>query len=140
MSGNPVHHELLDPEAEAGMGHIELARWADRILIAPASANFIARLAHGMADDLLSTVCLASAAPILLAPAMNQQMWLNSSTQDNTRLLEQRGVRVLGPDTGSQACGDIGPGRLLEPAEIQAQLNSSSLINYIQNFSVSKKV
>lgn len=118
LSGHPVHTTLLDPAAEAGMGHIELARWADHILIAPATADLIARLVAGMADDLLSTLCLASAAPVSLAPAMNQQMWKHPATQQNIQTLEQRGVHILGPDQGAQACGDIGPGRMLEPAAL----------------------
>ena len=122
LSGNPVHTTLLDPAAEAGMGHIELARWADHILIAPATADLIARLAAGMADDLLTTLCLASAAPLSLAPAMNQQMWKHPATQHNIQLLQARGVRLLGPDQGVQACGDVGPGRMLEPAAIAGQL------------------
>ncbi|MCW8962894.1 MAG: bifunctional phosphopantothenoylcysteine decarboxylase/phosphopantothenate--cysteine ligase CoaBC [Gammaproteobacteria bacterium] len=125
LSGNPVHHELLDETAEAGMGHIELAKWADRILIAPASANFIARLRQGMASDLLSTLCLASSAPILVAPAMNQQMWSNAQTQENVASLEQRGIHILGPDIGDQACGDFGAGRMLEPADLLQHLNLS---------------
>jgi len=125
LSGNPVHHELLDETAEAGMGHIELAKWADRILVAPASANFIARLRQGMASDLLSTLCLASAAPILVAPAMNQQMWSNAQTQENVAGLEQRGIHILGPDIGDQACGDFGAGRMLEPADLLQHLNRS---------------
>ena len=120
VSGNPVHSALLDERAEAGMGHIELARWAHLVLVAPATANVIARLAAGMADDLLSTVCLASAAPIALAPAMNQQMWAAAATQDNVRRLAARGVHVLGPAYGDQACGDVGAGRMLEPLEIAA--------------------
>lgn len=118
VSGHRVHTELLDEEAEAGMGHIELARWADRILVAPATADFMARLAHGLAPDLLSTLCLASTAPISLAPAMNQQMWSNAATRENTEILLARGIELLGPGTGDQACGDVGPGRMLEPAEI----------------------
>ena len=118
LSGNPVHTTLLDPEAEAGMGHIELARWADLVLIAPASANFMARLAHGHASDLLSTLCLATAAPIAIAPAMNQQMWADPATQRNLLILQEKAIRVLGPASGSQACGDVGPGRMLEPGEI----------------------
>lgn len=125
LSGNPVHRDLLDESAEAGMGHIELARWADRILVAPASANFIARLAHGMADDLLTTLCLASAEPILVAPAMNQQMWANSQTQANIQRIQQRNIEILGPDTGEQACGDFGEGRMLEPRDLLVQLNLS---------------
>lgn len=124
LSGHPVHTTLLDPAAEAGMGHIELARWAEHILIAPATADLIARLVAGMADDLLSTLCLASAAPVSLAPAMNQQMWKHPATQQNIQTLEQRGVQILGPDQGVQACGDIGPGRMLEPtALLQAMLD-----------------
>ncbi len=118
LSGLPVHTRLLDEQAEAGMGHIELARWADRIIIAPATANIIARLAHGLADDLLTTLCLASSAPINLAPAMNQQMWRAAATTANIDLLKQRGVGILGPAVGEQACGDVGPGRMLEPVQI----------------------
>ncbi len=118
VSGREVRTSLLDTTAEAAMGHIELARWADRILIAPSSANLIARLAAGMADDLLTTVCLASAAPISLAPAMNQQMWQASAVQANLALLRERGIEILGPGEGDQACGDVGPGRMLEPAEL----------------------
>ena len=125
LSGHPVHVELLDHEAEATMSHIALARWADRIVVAPASANFIARLSHGLADDLLSTLCLASAAPLLLAPAMNQQMWLNSATQENVRRVQTRGAVLLGPAAGSQACGETGPGRMAEPDEIVRALGDS---------------
>ena len=118
LSGKPVHTQLLDHNAEAGMGHIELARWSDVVLVAPGSANFIAKLAHGVADDLLSTLCLASEAPMLVAPAMNQQMWKNRATQDNIALLQQRDVTIVGPAAGEQACGEVGPGRMLEPAEL----------------------
>jgi len=118
VSGNPVRTELLDEAAEAGMGHIELARWADTVLVAPATAHFIARLAHGLADDLLSTICLATAAPVVLAPAMNQQMWSNLATRANCETLEQRGVRLIGPASGAQACGETGPGRMVEPSEL----------------------
>ena len=118
LSGNPVHRDLLDPAAEAAMGHIELARWAELLLVAPASADFMARLAAGLANDLLSTLCLATQAPLLLAPAMNQAMWRNVATQANLRVLEQRGVRIAGPARGLQACGDDGPGRMLEPLEL----------------------
>ena len=118
VSGQPVRIELLDVNAEAGMGHIELARWADLILIAPASADFIARLAHGMANDLLSTLCLATDRPIALAPAMNRLMWQNAATRDNCRLLARRGVKLWGPGVGEQACGEIGAGRMLEPLEL----------------------
>lgn len=120
LSGNPVHTDLLDPAAEAAMGHIELARWADLLLVAPASADFMARLAQGKGDDLLTTVCLATAATIALAPAMNQGMWRNVATQDNLKILQARKVRIFGPAEGSQACGDIGPGRMLEPLQIAA--------------------
>lgn len=115
LSGRPVRDSLLDPAAEAGMGHIELARWADVILIAPASANSIAKLAAGMADDLLSTLCLASRVPIAIAPAMNQQMWQAPATIENIRTLQRRSVQIWGPAEGEQACGEIGPGRMLEP-------------------------
>ena len=125
LSGHPVHVELLDHETEAAMSHIALARWADRIVAAPASANFIARLSHGLADDLLSTLCLASAAPLLLAPAMNQQMWLNSATQENVQRLQARGAVLLGPAAGSQACGETGPGRMAEPDDIVRALGDS---------------
>jgi len=118
LSGRPVRESLWDSAAEAAMGHIELARWADLVLVAPASADFMARLATGRADDLLSTLCLATAAPIALAPAMNQQMWANAATQANAGLLRQRGVMLLGPATGEQACGETGAGRMLEPTEI----------------------
>lgn len=122
VSGFPVRSELWDQAAEAAMGHIELARWADEILIAPATADFIAQLAHGLAGDLLSTLCLATRAPIAIAPAMNQAMWAHPATQANIALLKQRGVRVLGPATGEQACGDVGAGRMLEPTELAALL------------------
>ncbi len=118
VSGHPVYQHLLDTDAEAGMGHIELARWADAVLVAPASANFLARLAQGRADDLLTAVCLATAAPVAVAPAMNQQMWNNAMTQTNVASLKKNGVRIFGPAEGSQACGEIGPGRMLEPAEL----------------------
>jgi phosphopantothenoylcysteine decarboxylase/phosphopantothenate--cysteine ligase len=118
LSGNPVHTTLLDPAAEAGMGHIQLARWADLILIAPASADFIARLVQGQGDDLLTTLCLATPAPIAVAPAMNQGMWRNASTQANVEVLKQRKVHIFGPAAGEQACGDIGPGRMLETLEL----------------------
>lgn len=124
LSGNPVHTDLLDPAAEAAMGHIELARWADLVLVAPASADFIARLAQGKGDDLLTTVCLATAAPISLAPAMNQGMWSSPATQDNLTLLQARNIRLFGPAEGSQACGDVGPGRMLEAEEIAAEAAS----------------
>ena len=118
LSGRPVHTELLDTEAELGMGHIELARWADLLLIAPATADLLARLAAGRADDLLATVALATAAPKLLAPAMNQQMWRDPATSANVATLTERGFRMVGPADGEQACGDIGPGRMEQPAAI----------------------
>ena len=113
-----VHTQLLDEYAESGMGHIELARWADAVLIAPATANVLARLAHGFADDLLSTLCLATSATIIIAPAMNKNMWQASATQSNVSSLQRRGVRMLGPQCGEQACGEFGFGRMLEPVAI----------------------
>jgi len=118
VSGNPVHTHLLDEDAESGMGHIQLARWGDAIVIAPATADFIARFASGEASDLLTTLCLASKAEILLAPAMNQAMWSNKATQANAQRLRDRGIKLVGPGTGSQACGDIGPGRMTEARDI----------------------
>lgn len=118
LSGNPVGQSLLDPAAEAAMGHIELARWADLILVAPASADVIARITHGMANDLLTTCILACAAPLALAPAMNQQMYKNIATQNNLATLISREVHIFGPAAGEQACGDVGPGRMLEPLQI----------------------
>ncbi|MEO9274346.1 bifunctional phosphopantothenoylcysteine decarboxylase/phosphopantothenate--cysteine ligase CoaBC [Marinomonas sp. 5E14-1] len=118
ISGHPVRSTLLDPNAEAGMGHIELAKWADLIVIAPASADFMARYSQGMANDLLSTLCIATESPVLLAPAMNQAMWRHPATQDNYALLMKRGVLSVGPADGAQACGDIGPGRMSEPSDI----------------------
>jgi phosphopantothenoylcysteine decarboxylase/phosphopantothenate--cysteine ligase len=118
LSGNPVHTDLLDVEAEAAMGHIELARWADAIVVAPASANFISRLTQGRADDLLSAICLATESPVAIAPAMNQQMWANAATQENLIELNKRGIFQFGPDEGNQACGETGMGRMLEAAEL----------------------
>ncbi|MGK4474781.1 bifunctional phosphopantothenoylcysteine decarboxylase/phosphopantothenate--cysteine ligase CoaBC [Aeromonas molluscorum] len=118
VSGNPVADSLLDPAAEAGMGHIELAKWADLVLIAPASANLMARMAAGMADELLTTLCLATPAQVVVAPAMNQQMYLNAATQANLQTLASRGILLWGPDSGSQACGDVGPGRMLDPLDL----------------------
>lgn len=118
LSGHPVRTELFDAAAEAGIDHIELARWADLILVAPASADFLARLVAGRADDLLTTLCLATAAPLALAPAMNQQMWQAPVTQENVQRLIARGVHVFGPGCGEQACGEVGPGRMLESAEL----------------------
>ena len=122
LSGQPVRESLWDAGAEAAMGHIELARWADLILVAPASANLLARLAHGMADDLLTTLCLASDRPLWLAPAMNRLMWAHPATQANRDTLLARGAHLLGPGSGAQACGEIGEGRMLEPAAIVAEL------------------
>ena len=122
VSGEPVHRDLLDETAEAAMGHIELARWADAVLIAPATANVVARLAHGFADDLLTTLCLATDAPVAIAPAMNQRMWRAPATRANLDVLLARGVRSIGPDAGGQACGDVGPGRMSEPADIVSAL------------------
>jgi phosphopantothenoylcysteine decarboxylase / phosphopantothenate---cysteine ligase len=122
LSGYPVRDSLWDHEAEAAMGHIELARWATQIVIAPASANTIARLANGRAEDLLSTLCLASDAPLRIAPAMNRLMWANESTQKNIQVLRERGVSIFGPASGDQACGEVGEGRLLEPMQIVQEL------------------
>src|ERR1043165_8204535 len=122
VSGRPVRTDLWDPAAEAAMGHIELARWPDAIVIAPASADFMAQLAHGSAGNLLATLCLATRAPITLAPAMNHQMWLNPATQANIQLLGERGMRLLGRAHGEQAGGEFGPGRMLEPTQIAASL------------------
>jgi phosphopantothenoylcysteine decarboxylase/phosphopantothenate--cysteine ligase len=122
LSGRPVRTDLWDSAAEAAMGHIELARWADRVVVAPASADFLARLAHGMANDLLTTLCLATDAPISVAPAMNRLMWANAATQANVATLRSRGVTILGPGEGEQACGETGAGRMVEPAEILAAL------------------
>ncbi len=124
VSGRSVRTDLWDATAEAAMGHIELARWADAVLIAPASANFLARLAAGLADDLLTTLCLASAAPIAVAPAMNHLMWSNAATRSNVAALAGRGVHVCGPAEGDQACGENGPGRMLEPLELVERLES----------------
>lgn len=118
VSGNPVSNDLLDPSAEAAMGHIELAKWADTLVIAPATANFIAKLANGLADDLLSTLCLATTADIFVAPAMNQQMWQAPATQANLKRLEGYGIHIIAPDSGEQACGDVGPGRMPEPFDL----------------------
>jgi len=118
LSGHEVRYDLLDPAAEAGMDHIELARWADLVLVAPATADLMARLAAGLANDLLTTLALATTAPLVLAPAMNHRMWLHPATQENLARLRERGVRILGPAEGDQACGEQGPGRMLEPGEI----------------------
>jgi phosphopantothenoylcysteine decarboxylase/phosphopantothenate--cysteine ligase len=122
VSGRRVREDLWDTEAEAAMGHIELARWADVVVVAPATAHFLGTLAAGLAGDLLATICLATTAPLVIAPAMNQAMWANAAVQANRAVLEARGVRFLGPASGDQACGEVGPGRMLEPAEIAAAL------------------
>lgn len=118
VSGHPVSDDLLDPAAEASMGHIELGKWADLVILAPATADLIARLAAGMANDLLTTLCLATAAPIAVAPAMNQQMYRAVATQENLAMIARRGCLLWGPDSGSQACGDVGPGRMIDPLAI----------------------
>ena len=130
LTGNPVHSDLLDTKSEAAMSHIELARWADLIMIAPATADLIARLAHGHANDLLTTLCLASEAPIHIAPAMNRIMWANKATQDNCQQLLQREISLHGPADGEQACGESGAGRMLEAQQladiVEAQFNQQS--------------
>ncbi len=128
VSGRPIRSNLWDKEAEASMSHIELARWADVVLIAPATAEIIARLASGAASDLLTTVCLATEAPIAIAPAMNRVMWANAAVQANTDTLAARGVRILGPDSGEQACGEVGEGRMLDPDDIAAIVCGPTLV------------
>lgn len=122
VSGQPVRGDLWDAQAEAAMGHIELARWADFVVIAPATAHLMAQLAAGLAPDLLTTLCLATTAPVLLAPAMNHAMWAHAATRANRTLLAARGLRFVGPAEGAQACGESGPGRMSEPADIVAAL------------------
>ncbi|GAA5002924.1 hypothetical protein GCM10025793_08330 [Lysobacter lycopersici] len=122
LSGQPVRSSLWDAQAEAAMGHLELARWAQRIVIAPATANTLAKLAHGFADDLVSTLCLASTAPLAVCPAMNHVMWKHPATQQNMATLRARGVQVIGPDDGPLAEGESGPGRMAEPLAIVAAL------------------
>jgi len=124
LSGKPVHLDLLDTTAEAGMGHIELARWADLVVVAPASADFMARLANGRADDLLTAVCLATPAKVAIVPAMNQQMWKNPATQNNCKILKERGLSLIGPAEGKQACGDVGLGRMMEVADLKTSINA----------------
>lgn len=131
VSGRPVRKTLWDEAAEAAMGHIELARWADAVLVAPATADFLARLAHGRADDLLTTLCLATTAPVHLAPAMNQQMWANPATAANVALLKDRGARILGPGEGSQACGETGTGRMLEPEDLAEMVLSRLTVDRV---------
>ena len=124
VSGHAVHSYAMTAESESGMGHIDLARWADIVLIAPATANMMARLCQGNADELLTTVCVATEAPIAVAPAMNQQMWQNAASRANIALLESRGVHILGPDAGEQACGEVGPGRMLQPVDIAQRVGN----------------
>jgi phosphopantothenoylcysteine decarboxylase/phosphopantothenate--cysteine ligase len=125
ISGNEIHDSLLNTEAEAAMGHIELAKWADIILIAPCTAETISKITHGRADDLMGALILASKADIFIAPAMNMNMWLDDSTQQNYKTLSSRGITFIGPAEGEQACGDIGPGRMVEPENIIELLRSS---------------
>ena len=125
ITGEAVRDEIFDPEHEAAMGHIELARWADAILVAPATADFLAKLHAGLADTLLHTLCLAGEAPLAVAPAMNEKMWMDPATQANVQVLRKRGVQVFGPAVGEQACGDVGPGRMLEPADLLIALETS---------------
>ncbi|NQY25748.1 MAG: bifunctional phosphopantothenoylcysteine decarboxylase/phosphopantothenate--cysteine ligase CoaBC [Piscirickettsiaceae bacterium] len=132
LSGHPVALELLDADQESAMGHITLARWADWIVIAPASANTIARLAQGRTDDLLSALCLATESPIAIAPAMNNKMWQNSATSENIDVLKSRGVQILGPASGDQACGEQGEGRLLEPMDIVQALSRLAVPSRLQ--------
>lgn len=124
VSGHAVHSYAMTAESESGMGHIDLARWADVVLIAPATANIIARLCQGNADELLTTVCVATEAPIAVAPAMNQQMWQNAACEANMQTLADRGVHILGPDSGEQACGEVGPGRMLQPVDIAERVGN----------------
>jgi phosphopantothenoylcysteine decarboxylase/phosphopantothenate--cysteine ligase len=126
LSGETVRTSLWDEHAEAAMGHIELARWASAVVVAPATANTIAKLAHGFADDLVSTLCLATEAPIAVAPAMNRVMWANAATQGNVAMLRERGVLVIGPGAGDQACGETGEGRMAEPMEIVRALGGGA--------------
>src|ERR1700761_2786338 len=127
VSGRPVRTDLWDAAAEAAMGHIELARWAEVILIAPATADFLARLASGQADDLLTTLCLATEAPVTVAPAMNHIMWSNAATRANVGTLQQRGIHIFGPGSGDQACGEVGEGRMLEPLELVDRIAATLL-------------
>jgi len=136
VSGQPVHDTLLDTDSETGMSHIELARWADQIIVAPATADFIARLATGLANDLLSTLCLATRAPIAIAPAMNHVMWNNPATQQNIATLRDRGIDILGPDSGSQACGETGPGRMMEPEALLQWLTNQTEDQLLTGLSV----
>ena len=126
VSGNQIHDSLLDADAESAMGHIELAKWADIILIAPCTAESLSKITHGRADDLMGALILATNADVYIAPAMNMNMWLDKSTQDNYKILSERGLSFIGPAEGEQACGDIGPGRMVEPNEIVSLISSST--------------
>ena len=137
VSGYPVYDDLLDPAAEAAMGHIELGKWADLVILAPATADLIARVAAGMANDLVTTLCLATAAPLAVVPAMNQQMYRALPTQENLQRLSARGVMLWGPDSGSQACGDVGPGRMLDPlAIVDRAVAWSTPVNDLQHLNI----
>ncbi|MDI7688236.1 bifunctional phosphopantothenoylcysteine decarboxylase/phosphopantothenate--cysteine ligase CoaBC [Cronobacter malonaticus] len=137
VSGYPASDSLLDPAAEAAMGHIELGKWADLMILAPATADLIARVAAGMANDLVTTICLATPSPVAVVPAMNQQMYRNIATQQNIELLASRGLRIWGPDSGSQACGDVGPGRMLDPLEIvELAANHFAPVNDLQHLNI----
>ncbi|MGP4119776.1 bifunctional phosphopantothenoylcysteine decarboxylase/phosphopantothenate--cysteine ligase CoaBC [Psychrobacter aquimaris] len=140
LTGNEVHISLLDEKAEAGMGHIELAKWADLIIIAPASANTLARLAMGMADDLLTTVCLATAAPVIIAPAMNQQMWAHPAVNLNVQTLRDMNYQIIAPASGEQACGDVGAGRLPEPEQLLAEVLLFNAMQTTPQLLVGKRV
>ncbi len=136
LSGNPVHTELLDVDEENAMGHINLARWADVVVIAPTTANTLAKCAHGLADDLVTTLFLAATCPVYMAPAMNQAMWNKAITQENIRKLENYGVNFIGPGSGDQACGEIGKGRMAEPAEICQRLLAEPRMTVLQSVKV----
>ncbi|EPO1789511.1 bifunctional phosphopantothenoylcysteine decarboxylase/phosphopantothenate--cysteine ligase CoaBC [Cronobacter turicensis] len=137
VSGYPVSDSLLDPAAEAAMGHIELGKWADLVILAPATADLIARVAAGMANELVTTICLATPSPVAVVPAMNQQMYRNIATQQNIEQLSSRGLRIWGPDSGSQACGDVGPGRMLDPLEIvELAANHFAPVNDLQHLNI----
>ena len=137
VSGYPVYGDLLDPAAEAAMGHIELAKWADLVILAPATADLIARVTAGMANDLVTTTCLATAAPVAVVPAMNQQMYRAPVTQENLQRLAARGIMIWGPDSGSQACGDVGPGRMLDPlAIVEHAVTWATPVNDLQHLNI----
>ncbi|EOI3568009.1 bifunctional phosphopantothenoylcysteine decarboxylase/phosphopantothenate--cysteine ligase CoaBC [Cronobacter dublinensis] len=137
VSGFPVSDSMLDPAAEAAMGHIELGKWADLVILAPATADLIARVAAGMANDLVTTICLATPSPVAVVPAMNQQMYRNVATQHNIELLAARGLHIWGPDSGSQACGDVGPGRMLDPLDIvELAVNHFAPVNDLQHLNI----